>query len=116
MANRIKGEMTITGPDGKLHKMRLDFNALAEWEDAGVGIDNAMVALQNADKLNTRQLRALFWCGMRQCDPDIDEATAGRVANMDALAASFAAIMPDEGEAPGNGQPNRAARRASKAS
>lgn len=116
MANKIKGEISLTGRDGKVHKMVLDFNALAEWEACGVGIDNAMAALQAPDSLNASQMRALFWCGLRQCDPDVDERTAGQLMDISVLGEAFSAIMPDEGEAPGNVQPNRAARRASKAS
>lgn len=100
MANKTKGEVTLTDTDGTSYTMRLDFNALAEFEDE-TGL-NAIEALQNAGGLKVGQLRALIWCGLRQCHPDIDIKSAGRMSSLDVLNAALMASAPDGGGKSGN--------------
>lgn len=100
MVNAVKGEVALQY-DGATYRMRLDFNALAEFE-AEAGVENALVALQGG--MNARNTRALFWAGLRQCHPEITLAEAGHIltANMDRLGDALASAFPDA--TPGNGQ------------
>lgn len=102
MGAALKGEVTLIDRDGASYKMRLDFNALAEFE-AETGL-NALKALQDPADLSITNVRALFWCGLRQCHPDITLETAGRMASFDSLNAAMTVSAPDasEGGAPGN--------------
>lgn len=90
----LNGETVLTDPEsGQAYRLRFDMNALADFEDA---TDlNALEALQEAGKLRAGVLRKLFWCGLKQCHPEIDERTAGRMATMDALGKAFGASLPD---------------------
>lgn len=114
MVAPVKGEISLSY-DGEAYTMRLDFNALAEFEGEVGG--SALDMLQDPGKMTITQVRALFWAGLRQCHPEITLQEAGRILtqNMnrldDALAATFPDAVPGNVEA-GNGK----LRRASKAS
>lgn len=100
--SKLNGETVLIHPEsGVEYRMRFDMNALADFEDATEL--NAMEALQDAGKLRASVLRKLFWCGLKQCHPDIDERTAGRMATMDALGKAFGSTLPDADKA-GNDQ------------
>ena len=116
MVAPVKGEARIVSPSGDEYTIRLDFNALAEWEGQDVGVDNALEMLQDPSKMNARQLRALIFCGLRQCHPSITIEEAGEMANGDTLNKAFGSMVPSAEGVLGNAPPNRAARRASKAS
>ena len=116
MVAPVKGEARLVSASGVEYTIRLDFNALAEWECQDVDVDNALEALKDPSTLNARQIRALLYCGLRQCHPSITVEEAGEMANGDTLKKAFGSMVPNAEGAPGNAPPNRAARRASKAS
>lgn len=101
MANRIKGEVALSH-DGTTYRMRLDFNALAEFEEQVGGDANALALLQNPAALTALRTRALFWAGLKQCHPDMTLELAGRIlsSNMDKLSEAMGAAFPDA--EPGN--------------
>ena len=112
MAAPVKGEVSLAY-GGETYTMRLDFNALAEFEGEVGG--RALDLLQEPDKLTITQVRALFWAGLRQCHPEITLQDAGRIltANQSSLGEALAATFPDA--AGGNGGAGKP-RQASKAS
>jgi hypothetical protein len=100
MTNRIKGEIALQH-DGKAYTMVLDFNALADFEDATGA--NAVKVLSSGD-LSIRQMRALFQVGLRRHHPEITLTEAGHIlqSNMAKLGDAIAAAFPDaEGNATG---------------
>lgn len=103
MANKIKGE-TALSYDGAEYSLVLDFNALAEFEDA-IGA-KAMPILQDPSGMSIKQMRALFWAGLKQRHPEITLEDAGRIlsANFDKLGEALSASFPDAEE----GKPKRA--------
>lgn len=112
MANKIKGEVALSH-EGVDYTFVLDFNALADFEDA-TG-QNAVKLLSGGD-LTIGQMRALIHAGLKQHHPDLTLAQAGRIlqGNMGALGEVLAAAFPS---AAGNGPGAKSARpRASKAS
>jgi len=107
VSNAIKGEVTLLHA-GKSYIMVLDFNALAEFEDE-VGA-NALALIQTPDKMSARQVRALFWAGLKQRQPDVTLEDAGRIltSNFDKMGEALGAAFPDaEPEKPA-GKPVRA--------
>ena len=111
MANKIKGEVALTH-DGKSYTMVMDFNALAEFEEAS-GVENAIVFLENLTTMNARHMRSLFWAGLRQRHPDMTTELAGQIlsSNMDKLGDAVGAAFPDAEPDAGNVPPARKARR-----
>ena len=101
MVGNVKGEVTLEH-DGVPYRMRVDMNALADFEEVS-GIPNALAALQNPAGLTAGQMRDFVWCALRQEHPEIDKRTAGRIASIDTMNKAFAAIVPDQA-AVGNGQ------------
>jgi len=101
MANKIKGEVALQH-DGATYRMRLDFNALAEFEDIIGGDANALAILQNPAALNASRTRALFWAGLKQFHPDMTLELAGSMlsGNLDKLGVAMANAFPDA--EPGN--------------
>lgn len=101
MANKHKGEVALEY-GGATYSMRLDFNALAEFEEAIGGDVNALVVLQNPQGLDAKKTRALFWAGLKQCHPDMTLERAGLIlsANMHKLGDAMGAAFPEA--APGN--------------
>lgn len=96
MANRMKGEVALQY-DGATYQMRLDFNALAEFEAMLGGELNALAVLQDPAGLNATRTRALFWAGLKQCHPDMTLGLAGSIlsANMDKLGDAMGAAFPE---------------------
>ncbi len=96
MVNKVKGEVTLQH-GGATYQMRLDFNALAEFEDALGGDVNALTILQSASGLNAKKTRALFWAGLKQCHPEMTLELAGSIlsANLDKLGDAMATAFPD---------------------
>jgi hypothetical protein len=101
MVNKVKGEVALQH-DGATYSMRLDFNALAEFEDFLGGDANALEVLQDPKQLNAKKTRAIFWCALRQCHPDMTQELAGQIlsGNMDKLGEAMSAAFPDA--EPGN--------------
>lgn len=112
MANRIKGEVALSH-DGDDYTLVLDFNALADFEDA---TGQNAVKLLSGGELSIGQMRALIHAGLKQHHPKVTLADAGHIlqSNMGALGEALAAAFPS---AEGNAAGAKAARpRASKAS
>lgn len=105
MVNKIKGEVALSY-GGVAYSLALDFNTLAEFEDA-IG-EKAMPILQDPAGMSIKQMRALFWCGLKQHHPEITLEEAGRIlsANFDKLGEALSASFPDEDA--GAGKPKRA--------
>lgn len=100
MANKIKGEVALSH-DGAEYTLVLDFNALADFEDA---TGQNAVKLLSGGELSIGQMRALIHAGLKQRHPDLTLAQAGRIlqGNMGALGEALAAAFPSaEGNAPG---------------
>lgn len=95
MANKIKGEVSLRH-GGKSYEMVLDFNALAEFEEAA-GVENAIEAIQNPGALNAKKLRALFWAGLRQRHPEMTMELAGSIlsGNLDKMGEAIGTAFPD---------------------
>lgn len=96
MVNAVKGEVTLQF-DGAAYRIKLDFNAFAEFEAEIGGDANAMQMLQNPAGLNATKTRALFWAGLKQCHPDMTKELAGQIlsANLDKLGDAMATAFPD---------------------
>lgn len=101
MANKIKGEVALQH-DGKAYTMVLDFNALAEFEDA-TGRTAAEV-LDNPSAMTISLARTLFWAGLQRHHPGLTVLEAGDIlqSNMDKLGVAVAASAPEP--EPGNAQ------------
>jgi hypothetical protein len=111
MANRFFGETSVAIA-GKTYVLRLDINAMCDFED--VTGKEAMTVLEQLEKgkANTKDLRAMFWCCLKGHQPDvtIEEAGALQSQNLDALTAVLQAAMPTDDEAPQKGKPRRPAK------
>lgn len=108
MANAIKGEVALLH-SGKTYTMILDFNALAEFEEAS-GCESALDFIQDEKNLNNaRMLRLLFWAGLKQRQPEMTLDLAGQIltSNLGKLGEAMGAIAPDasDQELLGNSQP-----------
>lgn len=99
MANRIKGEVALQH-GGKSFTMVLDFNALAEFEDA-TGRAAAEV-LDDPKAMTISLARTLFWAGLQRHHPGLSMLEAGDIlqSNMDKLGVAVAASAPEP--EPGN--------------
>lgn len=110
MVAPVKGEIALDH-EGVSYKMRLDFNALAEFE--GQTGERALEVLQQPDKMSITQIRALFWAGLAQCHPEMTLQQAGRIltSNQNRLGEALAATFPDAaaGNA-GAGKPRQASK------
>lgn len=95
MANKTKGQVDLL-LDGEAYSAALDFNALAEFEDAS-GVENSLTAIEDVAKLGAKKLRLLMWCALRQHHEDISLETAGRIvtANLSKLGEMIVAAFPD---------------------
>jgi len=100
MANNIRGEVALLH-GGKTYTMVLDFNALAEFEDA-TG-KNAADVLDSPESMNISLARSLFWAGLQRHHPGLTLHEAGDILqeNMDKLGAAVGAAAPEP--VPGNG-------------
>lgn len=94
MANAIKGEVALLH-DGKTYTMVLDFNALAEFEDA-TG-KNAAEVLDSPESMSISLARKLFWAGLQRHHPGLTLHEAGDILqeNMDKLGQAVGAAAPD---------------------
>lgn len=74
MANRARGEATLTLEDGTVMTLAIDHNAMAEMEDAADGV--------TADELfqgmrRVKYMRAILFGALRQHHPEITLVQAG---------------------------------------
>lgn len=115
MANRFLGEATTKVGD-KSYTLRMDFNAMCEFEDA-TGRD-AMGAFADMESGNAsvKDIRAIVWAALREHHPEATLTDAGAILseNTDVLQSLMAAIAPDAGDmgnapAPGKDKPKKVA-------
>lgn len=77
MANPHRGEAEFT-VDGETYRLKFDWNAAAEFEEAaGRPISDALMDVVR-EKLSARSLRAMLWAGLQTHHKGISLATAGR--------------------------------------
>lgn len=101
MANRFLGEATAVC-DGKQYTLRLDMNAMCEFEEAtGKDAMAAFAAFENSTS-SVREMRTMTWAMLRYHHPDVSLIEAGSVlsADLDALRRAVTAAMPDAKEDP----------------
>jgi hypothetical protein len=106
MANKFFGEVEIES-GGNKYKLRMDFNAMCEFEDV-TGV-NAMDAFADFEKgkISVKNMRAMMYAFLKRHQPDITLDQAGEILseNMGALEAVVSAAMPSAKEAEGLGKP-----------
>ena len=107
MTNKIKGEVALTH-EGRNYTMRLDMNALADFE--GATGKNALEVL-SSDKVGVQDMRALMHAGLQAHHEGLTLREAGEIlqSNMGALGEAVAAAFPEakEGNAKPAGKPRR---------
>lgn len=110
MANNIKGEVALQH-EGKTYTMVLDFNALAEFEDATGR--NAAEVLASPETMGISLARSLFWAGLQRHHPGLTLTEAGDImqGNMDKLPAAVQAGTPEPAAGNGKAAPKPRARR-----
>lgn len=105
MANKFFGEVDIKAAD-VAYKLRMDFNAMCEFED--VTGKNALDAFADfeAGKISVKNLRAMMYAFLKHHQPEITLEKAGDILseNMDAMQEVVAASMPSAREADGLGK------------
>ena len=114
MANRFLGEIAIAAGEGKSYSLRLDFNAMCEFEEAtGRNALEALSAMESG-KGAMLEMRALMWAALRRHHPDVTLAEAGDLLsnNVDALVDLIEAATPAANTSGGPG--NAGAARAKK--
>ena len=83
MANPVKGDVSFEH-NGTSYRLRYSTNALCELEEKmGDGVMQVAAKMQNVDKMRVGTMRAMFWAGLLDQNPDLSEADAGKV--MDAI-------------------------------
>lgn len=94
MTNKVKGQVAFK-LDGKTYHGVLDFNALAEFEEEA-GVENALKDLDNIGAYNTRKMRLLVFCALRQCHEEASLKLAGQIvtANLDKLVDLITSAFP----------------------
>lgn len=99
MANRFLGELDVN-VDGKIWKLRFDFNAMCEFEDR-TGKD-AMKAFEDVEKgsIGIRDLRVVAQVCMLHHQPDATLHDAGELlsCDMDAVMRVLRAAVPEAGD------------------
>jgi hypothetical protein len=79
MANAARGEAAFE-IEGKTYTLSFSINALCELEDAmGEGVTAVTRRLSDESKLRLRDVRTVFWAGLRDHHPEIDLAGAGNL-------------------------------------
>lgn len=116
MANRFKGELAIE-IEGKAYTLVMDFNAMAEFEEATGGNALDFLDAVSAGKAKIRELRAFVYAAMLARHPDATLQEAGNILSVDhnILADLIVASVPEasevavgNGKAPGRKGPRRA--------
>lgn len=101
MANKIKGDVTLTH-NGRRYTLRLDMNALADFETA-TGL-NAVEVM--GGQLSISLMRSLMHAGLQAAHPEVTLREAGEIlqTNAKALGQAIASAFPDVGPDEGNGE------------
>jgi hypothetical protein len=78
VANPHRGEASFE-VDGKTYRLRYDWNAAAEFEDAaGRPLSDALLDVAR-EKLSAKSLRAMLWAGLQQEHPEATLKDVGRL-------------------------------------
>jgi hypothetical protein len=106
MANRFLGEVSVDA-GGKSYKLRMDFNAMCEFEDATGKDALEVLAGMEGGKASVKHLRALAWAALRKHHPDTTLEDAGEIIseNTDLVKTLLEATMPAKGEGKDAGKP-----------
>ncbi|MDS9467349.1 hypothetical protein RGQ15_07145 [Paracoccus sp. MBLB3053] len=102
----LQGTISLSH-DGRAYAMTLDMNALCTFEEVTGKNGFAMLKLLEcggiqAGLVTARDLRALFYGGLRSHQPEITPELAGQIldANAGLLVAAVQAASPQEGDLP----------------
>ena len=103
MVNRFLGEAS-TDLDGATYTLRMDFNAMCEFEDATGKDAMETLATFEGGKVSALDLRALIWAMLKRHHPDVSAQVAGDILSADSgvLQRVLVAAMPTAEEAMGN--------------
>lgn len=103
MSNQVQGVIDAKLADGRTIKLLFDFNTWVEAEEL-TGLDMKVLIDQlRTGSISAKNMRSLFWCAMKEHQPEITEREAGSIlteaasAMRDALGASMP--QADEEEA-----------------
>jgi hypothetical protein len=110
MANINRGEVDLKAGD-KIWTLVFSVNALCELEElAGKSALAFANELSDEENVSIKKLRLLFWIGLRDRHPDVDEKAAGSIMSgaglneaMQAATKALRAAFP-QGEAPAEAQ------------
>lgn len=102
MANKERGEVLLKIADQD-YILRFTINSICELEDElGQGIQEIIQSLEDPDKLRIKPLRALFWAGLLDKQPQTTIRAAGDILTgvgtaevFEAVSAALAAAFPD---------------------
>lgn len=78
MANKIKGEVSLTGPEGETYTMAFGFETLVLVEDRRKMSFGDVVEELDSGRLGA--LGALLWAGLRKHHPELTFEDAGQLA------------------------------------
>lgn len=78
MTNKIKGEVSLTGPSGEAYTLKFGFEALVLVEDKRKMAFSQVVEELDAGRLGA--IGALFWAGVSEHHPEVSFEAAGRIA------------------------------------
>lgn len=99
MANRFLGEIEVEH-EGKKFKLRLDFNAMCEFEDdTGQSANDAFEHFEKGT-VNVTTMRAMVLCMLKRHHPEATHTLAGDIlsSNVDLLINVITAAMPTDKE------------------
>ncbi|NEX45185.1 gene transfer agent family protein [Pseudotabrizicola algicola] len=102
MTRRDEGEASFEC-DGEIWRLRFDFNAMCDFQEATGKPIFATLEAMEAGGADPADIRALFWAMLRDAHPDITLRQAGRMVTQGMGALQKAAMsalpsaQPDEG-------------------
>jgi hypothetical protein len=91
MANKKRGFITFKGGDKKQYKLKYDFNALCEMEDA-LGVDSIFETFQQGFNVSAKNIRILIWAGLIHEHEDLTIKDVGRILTGVDLKEVYAAV------------------------
>lgn len=107
MANRFVGEVSVV-VDGKSYTLRLDMNALVEFEEMTGKSALDMQTLASSEGVKIADLRAVIHAALKRHHPDAPAAVAGDILSQDLgiVEQLFLLAAPEnKGGKVGNGHP-----------
>jgi hypothetical protein len=92
MANPLRGDVAVNVPatspnrgvplshDGVTYNLRFTTNALCELEEKlGESVMQVASRMQNVENIRVATMRAMFWAGLLDQNPEMTEAEASRI-------------------------------------